>query len=291
METWFFLAVVAALGGGLESFLHKVTAERKHNIVVLSAYSYAFTSLALFLVVLFLGELHNIFHPVFWIALLAGAVTMAVVYVKVEALKYMDTALYFPIYKVTGPMVTIILGMIFFREVFTIYEWIGLLLSMCVPLLLITKSENQRQKNLKRGLVMLLIGSLIAGIAMALNKYGTEITPNIWLFIFLLEIFITGSALFSLFTKYKGSVVLKIKEETSKESLLLAIGLSFAHMILTVGILFAFAYGGPLGIVYTIYSLYILVPIVLSIIFYNEHWNARKAIAIALSIAALGFLR
>ncbi len=37
--------------------------------------------------------------------------------------------------------------------------------------------------------------------------------------------------------------------------------------------------------------LYILIPIVLSIYLYQEHWNARKVIAITLSIVALYLLK
>ena len=54
--------------------------------------------------------------------------------------------------------------------------------------------------------------------------------------------------------------------------------------------LLAFVAGGPLGIVYTINSLYILLPIILAIIFYGEHWNFRKALAIGLSVVALAML-
>ena len=48
---------------------------------------------------------------------------------------------------------------------------------------------------------------------------------------------------------------------------------------------------GPMGIAYAINSTYILIPIVLSIWFYGEHWNARKAIAIALSVVAVVFMK
>ena len=48
---------------------------------------------------------------------------------------------------------------------------------------------------------------------------------------------------------------------------------------------------GSLGVVYAIQSLYILIPIILSIVIYKEHWNVRKIFAIILSLAALAFLR
>lgn len=55
-------------------------------------------------------------------------------------------------------------------------------------------------------------------------------------------------------------------------------------------ILFAYTIGGGLAVVHTILSLYIIITIVLSIIFYNEHWNLQKIAAVTLSIAALGLL-
>jgi len=55
--------------------------------------------------------------------------------------------------------------------------------------------------------------------------------------------------------------------------------------------LYAFAFNGPLAVVYTIHSLYILIPIILSIIFFNEHWNTRKVIAIVASVAAILLMR
>jgi len=58
----------------------------------------------------------------------------------------------------------------------------------------------------------------------------------------------------------------------------------FAFMIL------GFKAGGPLAIVYTVNSFYILIPIILSVIIYKEHFNLRKALAIGLSIVALAFL-
>ena len=54
--------------------------------------------------------------------------------------------------------------------------------------------------------------------------------------------------------------------------------------------LFAFSVGGTLAVVQTIHSMYILIPIVLAIIFYNEYWNLQKAAAIVLSVVSLAFL-
>ena len=64
-----------------------------------------------------------------------------------------------------------------------------------------------------------------------------------------------------------------------------------ALLVLSLGSgLYALSYGGPVAIVYTVTAMYILIPIVLAIIFYNEHWNTQKVIAIIISVAALALL-
>ena len=60
--------------------------------------------------------------------------------------------------------------------------------------------------------------------------------------------------------------------------------IGFATLIL------AYKYG-PISTTYAINSTYILIPIVLSIWYYGEHWNARKVIAIGLSVVAVVLLR
>jgi uncharacterized membrane protein len=54
-------------------------------------------------------------------------------------------------------------------------------------------------------------------------------------------------------------------------------------------IFYAYGNGGTLGVVQTINSMYILIPIVLAIYFYKEHWNAQKMLAVVLSVVALAF--
>lgn len=291
METWFILAVLSTFFGGIESFTQKVTAERGHDFVVLSLFASVLSIIILVIIVTLVTEMGNVSLATLIIAALAGITVLVAMTLKVEALKSIDTAVFFPIYKVTAPLFTIIFGMLFFHEVFTVFEWIGLVLSMTVPLLLITRAEDKRQKNLKRGLVLLFIGSIATAATMALQKQGVSITQNIWFFMLLVQLFILTSSIVTLIFKHRGHVVAKLKKEITGESLLLSTILSVLYVTIISLLLMAFAAGGPLGIVYTINSLYILVPIVLSVIFYNEHWNARKIIAIVLSIVALGFLR
>ncbi|MCA9487000.1 EamA family transporter [Candidatus Woesearchaeota archaeon] len=54
---------------------------------------------------------------------------------------------------------------------------------------------------------------------------------------------------------------------------------------------FTLALKGNLAVVYTINSFSLLVPIILSIFIYKEHFDMKKGIAIALTILSLFFFR
>jgi uncharacterized membrane protein len=46
----------------------------------------------------------------------------------------------------------------------------------------------------------------------------------------------------------------------------------------------------PLSIVYTIHAHYILIPIIFSVIYYKEHMDLRKFLAVLISMIAIAFL-
>jgi drug/metabolite transporter (DMT)-like permease len=182
-------------------------------------------------------------------------------------------------------------GDTFFSEGFSGVEWVGLFLSLSVPLLLVTHTEKSRQKNLFRGLRLLLSASLIAAVSVGAIKLGLDQTDNVLLFSLQVDLMLGIAGLITLFLQSK-KFGLRSRISNSFRALFLVIVIVSGIFQFTNFVLLTFALSiGSLGIVYTINSLYILVPIILSIIYYNEHWNYRKVTAIVLSIAALAFLK
>jgi drug/metabolite transporter (DMT)-like permease len=290
MEYWFWLAIISALVAGVGSFTHKVAVMRKHDIAVLSVYSSVISGIILFFCTLYFAGFNH-FWEISTIVAFVGAVTyLMTLILKIESLKLIDTIVFFPVYKLCGPLFAILLGIVFFKESFSSIEWAGLVLSLCVPLLLITKAENLRQKNLRLGLYLLFTAAVIGSLSIALFKYGTDITNNVWLYLLVSEMFTVVSACLLLAKRHKGFALNFFKTESSPTALKLVLIMGITQSLAAITIIFAFVEGGTLGIVYTIHSLYILIPIVLSVIFYNEHWNVQKAVAIALSIVAVGLL-
>ena len=290
METWFTLAVTSTLAAGMQAFLYKIAAKEKIDIVVLSFYSAIFSSLLVLIAVIYFSDFSGLLQPMLLFSGLTTLTYLITTVTKVRGLENIDSAIFFPLYKVFGPAIVIVLGIIFFDENFSNKEWLGLIISLFIPLLLITKAENSRQYNLRKGLWWLLLSVVIGGIGVAFWKNGADIAPNPWMFILSTELFMIPIAYSALLTKHRNCLRKKLSVVKTRKFVNMLVVSSIANAVAGAVFVFAVTTGGALGIVYTINSLYILIPIVLSIAIYNEHWNAQKILAILLSIVALGFL-
>ena len=290
METWFILAVLSAILGGFGAFTNKVTAHRKYSsqlVIIVNS----LTSLLVFIPpALFFEGVPNISLQFLLVIFVAGILTSFTAIIKVEALHYIDSAIFLPLYKVFGPLFVIVMSILIFGESFNSFEWFGLIASLLVPILLISKLENSRQNNLTLGLILVIISAAVSAIIIGLQKFAIDIQSiPLWI-ISISSLGILVGSVVQYAIKHRGGMIESLTQNFSWG--LLQIGL--IRTVFAGGgfllILYALSYGGPLGIVYTINSLYIIPPIILAIIFYNEHWNLRKALAVALSVLALTLL-
>lgn len=291
MEIWFIASVAGAILAGISNFFFKIAASRGYSAEVFTLHGgLASTILTGFVVLLSHQSLlqFNLFTAVM---LTAGMIASLGGIMKVYALRHIDSTIYFPLFKLLAPALAIIFGIVWFAETFTSIEWAGLLLGLTVPLLLITKAENGRQINLKAGLILVLLTGLTSATAAALNKFVIDagVGVLVGLFYSSLGVFV-GTVITIIFKKGFRSTLRHIK--TDSDAKLVFYG-SLRAIFISLGfglILYAYAHGGTLAVVQTISSMYILIPVVLSIIFYSEHWNLQKAAAIILSVASLALL-
>ena len=294
MDLWFIYAILSAIVGGLAAFMGKIVSARNY-----SAESYVFH--ASIFALLFYAPLAYVLEPlaltsvtvsVLGLAFLAGIAAGVKSVWKVMALRYVDTVIFFPIFKVVSPTLVLLAGLLFFDEVFSTFEWLGIVFSMLVPLLLINRVENGRQNDLLKGILFILIISVFTLLVAAVLKVGASLEAlALWSVVFLTFGSLLSSTLLYLINNRTTDIRTLCIQSYGNSFYLVAFVrgvLGQASVFLLVS---AFAAGGTLSIVYVIDSLYILIPIVLSIIFYREHWNARKVAAIILSIAALWFLQ
>jgi uncharacterized membrane protein len=289
LEPWFIFAIISAIAGGIGSFLYKIAAKEKIDIVLLSFCSAILSSAYIFGAVLLLSDWSGFWHPMLLFAGLNSLFFLLTSVTKVRGLENIDSAIFFPLYKVFGPGLIIVMSLLAFGERFSVYEWIGLLLGLTIPFLLISKTEDARQLNLKAGLWWLFVTVVISVLGVTVWKHGADVAPNTWMYILAVELTMIPIAFTALWQKHQSRLGEKFQEIKRRAFLKILLVASVVHAVAGAVFVFAITSGGELGIVYTINSLYILIPIILSIIFYNEHWNARKVIAIGLSILALGF--
>jgi len=286
MEIWFIWAIVATIFAGLHVFIQKIGSARDYNSNLLNTYGGFFSGCFGLVAVFIMGGFETASLAMVAFASLAGASYLVGSNLRMDAMKHIDTTILLPLHKFISPLFVLFFGLVLFDEVLTTSEWWGIILGVLVPLLLISKLENSRQNNLRLGLTLLLISAAITAGNAAINKYGVSIFESVLLF-----------AAFSHFgSTVLGFVTYKLRPKRSQpmshhhfdsKLLALAVGLGVIQFISFNAFLYAFATGGPLAVVYTIHSLYIVIPIILAIIFYKEHWNARKAIAIAVSVGAI----
>jgi drug/metabolite transporter (DMT)-like permease len=291
MDTWFLFALAAAVVGGVGAFTHKVAAHRNYDISVLNIYASSISASIVGIGAWYHSRFEQLWELSVLIAFVASFSYFITLVLKVGALRHIDAAVFFPLYKVLGPFISIVLSIVIFSETFTVYQWIGLVCSLGVPLLLITKAENKRQKNLKFGLIFLVLASLIGTISIAFTKYGADITSSVWMFVFVGEVFLALSSIFVLAQQHGRGAIQFVVRNTPAGARTFILIMATAQALSALTMVFAFSAGGSLAIVYTISSLYILIPILLSVYVYKEHFNLQKGGALALAVAALALLK
>lgn len=273
-------------------FIQRIGSARGYRSNVLNTYSALVSGVIGICIGLWLEGWQEITFWMVVIAVVNGTVYLVGSNLRMDAMKHIDTTILLPLHKFVSPLFALIIGVLFLQEVLEVTEWWGILLGAIVPLLLITRSENARQPNLSKGLWLMTISAFIVVVNAAINKEAVLAFESVILF----------AAISHLGSAPLGIIASRIRShrEKGQENLISDFNPELLRLALICGVvqfasfttfLYAFAFNGPLAVVYTIHSLYILIPIILSIIFFNEHWNTRKVIAIVASVAAILLMR
>jgi len=292
MEAWFSCVLLSVVLAGIPSFILKIGTERRYNSGVFVFYGAIASVFVLLPCALFLSGVAHVNVGAMFIAFGMGLLVSLGSIFRMYALSCIDTVIYYPLVRLLSPALVVVIGIMFFGEHLTKAEWLGLVLCACVPLLCITRSENGRQRDLVRGVVLVVVTGVISALVSTLGKYISNVyTDVLWIVTAISFGVSVGSLGFIFFQSGCSHVFGCLRTDSSLQLVLLASFRGVTLVLSYVCFMYAFVCGGPLAIVHTIQSLYILVPIVLSVIFYNEHWDARKVGAIALSLAVLGLLK
>jgi len=283
VEPWFVYAALSGVFSGLYSFSHKISAEKNHSSMRATFYtSIAAAAMSLGVFIVQGGKMDPL-YILLGLGILNSIGGFTSVIARIHALKYIDTTIFFPLYKTFGPILIVGISIWGFGESMKLNEWIGIGLGIAVPLLLIHKSEHTRQCNLKKGLLLLGVSVIFVLSPATIAKIITLNDLNVFLYQFYAFL---CSAIFA----WIGCAREVHTACTHSHSHVKITGL-FGGMCLFLGAsLFLLSTRGNLGVVYTVNSFSIMIPIILAVIVYKEHINARKVTAIVLTVTSLIFL-
>ena len=290
MELWFWYAILAALFVGFNNFISKIFADKNINsILIVLGQAMAYTLFWL---------LHGLYLwadfalwgslPIF----IATGCIMGVQFIntrlRVKILKYLSSSEYFVSFRLSNTVLLILLWTLFFHETIWFYQYIGLIFgSVGIALLFEEDKHFQHSRNWKYAIILLCI-SISCGASIQI----------IWKFLalnalsFPVLLFYQGIILFCLSIIFSWPDIQKTCANHIHEKkywVLSMIG-GVIYYIWSQCNLLAFEYGGNLSIVTKIIAYSLLVPILLSMIFYRERLTIKKGIALIFTIISIYYL-
>ncbi len=286
MDAAFLWALFATVAAGVQVFSQKVVAHEGRDSALNGIFGYGISAMLAALVFVCIYATPPMWQTIASIAVLAGLVHGAGSYLRIESLKHIDTVIYFPLNKVLGPILVVTLGVWWFGDDLNLQQYIGIALSLAVPLLLVSSAEKHRQNNLALGLVLLVVSTVLTALTSPLQKAAMNIDTTLF-FTMMVSQFAGTVISLGLYVRSKrleGKYFSLHKRD---------IELGFFNGVLQFISFFAFLKAISLGlvsIVYVIHAHYILIPIVLSVWWYKDHINARKLFAIVVSSLAITLL-
>lgn len=282
MEPWLFFAIATIFTSGLHNFSIKVAAERNYNVSIINLYTYIISSTLLWIYLIFHLESVNFsnIHIILLLAIWNSFTFFLSLFTRVKAMQKVDAVIFFPLYKTFWPIIITLISIFFFKEILTTKEIIWIIIWISVPLLLITNSEKKRQNHLFLWVTFIILTAILTAFSSSLLKEAMVkwFDPASLIFISSIFGFIFSLISLKIFKKEKKKYNKKWIWKVAIISWLLHLA-SFATFTLSLT--------WNLAVVFTISSFSILIPIILSIIVYKDHFNIKKWIVIILSIISI----
>ncbi len=283
----FAWVLAATLLGGIQLFFQKVVAQQRRNSALNGMLMYGISGFAAFILLFLFYSVPEKWQYVAFFGIAAGLIHAVGNFIRIEALRHIDSVIFFPLNKVLGPLLVVAGGVWWFGDALTTREYIGIALSLSVPLFLVSSVEHHRQNNLRLGLIFVVISTFLTSVGVLLTKQGLLHDADV--------LFIMGV---SQFAGFVASAMIFFRERVVRDAANFGVSKHDLHLGLIAGVLAFLSFSallkamstGAISLVYVIHAHYILVPIVLSIWWYQEHINTRKVIAVALSFLAITLL-
>ncbi len=286
-QTTFYWTIAATVLAGIQLFFQKVVAQEKRDSAFNGFLMYGFSAIAVFIILFSYSDVPSAWRIIGIFALASGALHGIGNYFRIEALKHIDSVIYFPINKVLGPFLVVIFGVLLLHDPLTTQQYIGIGTSFLVPLLLISSAEHHRQNNLRQGMIFVVISTVLTATSVLFTKQATSYESAVLFIVGISQIAGTVSSA-TILVKQKGARLSK-GITFDKRDVYLGFIAAVLGTVATYTLIRALS-TGLVSLVYVIHAHYILIPIVLSVWWYKDHINIRKILAIVVSFLAIGLL-
>ena len=290
MELWIVYAFASTLFTGLQSFALKVIVVRGYSTNIINSYALVVAAaLGLITVSLFFGFEGNYALGIA-LAAATGIVYMWSTIARTRSLRYLGTAVVFPVYKSLTVLIATIAGIALFGETLSTSQTLGIALVFILPLFALSVREFRGSKKIQTGIRYLLFASAMGAFSAIINKFGAPLFHTALMF----GVF---NYLFGTVTGFSQQIYEHWHPE-NKDHWFLDRRFAFvetAGFVFVLGVLIFLAFStlmlalqnGPLSIVYTVNSLYFVIPVILSALFLGEK-NKRTDVAMTiLSLVAV----
>lgn len=284
IESWLLYALWAAFFGGMYSFTLKVIAERWYNPAKVNLINYSIGSVSTWAYLVYsLDHINLDTSFVLWTIFFAwvNAIFHTLsVFTRVDWLRNIDTVIFFPTLKTLGAILTVWVSYFYYHESLNVMQSLGIIIGLLVPVLLITKQEHEIQRNLCYWIWCIVLTVMLSTISMIWIK--EFVSRGLWL-----EVFMFASYVFWIIATFAAWFFQKEKQQVYKSKGIVKFSIITFIYNIAMFICFINAMKGNLAIVYTINSFSLIIPIILSIIFYKDHFNYKKIFGIVLSIISV----
>jgi len=288
ISPWLAWALASTLFYGINAFLlHRLIRQQGDALTALVVSPAVVTLIAA--VMLSMSAIPEISDSL-WLLALFAILQGGLFYLTIESRSYamalgLPSTILYPIIK-SGTLFVIVISAFLFDELQLLLQprrLAGILLIMLSVVLLLQWTKNNVSSGYSRGIAFALLATFTSIGATLAPKYVIEFQQEMNIFVFIL--------ISNLFTTLLSSIRFSYRREApmpdaKKRGAITGIWLGITSFAGFAAFLKAI-HLGPLSIVAAVSSLYILIPIVLSVILHKEPWRARSQVALFLSLLGI----
>jgi len=279
--SWPVYALLASLLFGIAMSLYKMPAA-KNQSRFFTSFAQNFTGLVLALI-FFLKFLYPVSKQGIILSLIVAVIFVSLSLLQMYTLKYIDTSSLFPITTTGSLVLTVLAGLILFRERISLVGAIGILLVMIIVYNSLYKGKKMQYSKQVAFLGIALI--FISALNKVFQKFAAD-TISIQSFIIYQHLFATLLTIPLLLIFHKKD----LRRSLTRKAFMMGGLIGFFGFFGFYSLLLALS-KGPLTLISPIQSTYILVTAIVSAFLYKEKLTKKTIFMIILAIISVFLIR